>query len=553
MSKKILFTILLFSLPTFGLMLRSGIYTMHDFHAFRQYEFNKCLINGIFPCRWSPDSAWGYGEPVFNYYGQFPYLIGQLFIAVGSQVIDAVKILFILSLVLSGLSMYLLARRFWTPSGALISSILYMYAPYRAVDVWVRGALPECLAFVLYPLSFYFLDRLIESGQKKFTLTFSMCLSSLIITHNLSMYMALPFLCIWWLFRSTYFHHLLKSTGSLILSGILALGLSAFYLLPVIFENQLVTLFQTTQGYYNYAIHFVTLSQLFISRLWGYDGSTWGPNDNLSFSLGHAHWILLLLCLILLLYRRFTHTLTFKNFLFFFGLALFSIFLTHGKSEILWKLLPGMRFIQFPWRFLTQATLFISLGCGVITQLLPKKLIWLIPLVVVLTNFSFFRPDIWRSVNDAQQFSGPLWTEQIASALQDYWPSNALSQPNSPAPSAPIIISGEGLTQTLVKSAQSASYSLDIFSPQAQVQFPIVYFPGWQGTSDNQPLNLHPRGSLGVITAELPSGHHNISLGFTNTPIRTWGNIISLFFLLLLTILWTGEFPLFKNISRIKS
>ena len=60
--------------------------------------------------------------------------------------------------------------------------------------------------------------------------------------------------------------------------------LSGFYLLPVIFESYLVTVGQTTQNYYNYRIHFTTLYQLFISRFWGYGGSTWGPNDTMSFS-----------------------------------------------------------------------------------------------------------------------------------------------------------------------------------------------------------------------------------------------------------------------------
>ena len=79
MSKKYLWVLLILILPTFSLMLKNGIYTMHDFHVFRQQQFDKCLRERYFPCRWSGDAGLGYGEPVFNFYGQFPYWVGQIF------------------------------------------------------------------------------------------------------------------------------------------------------------------------------------------------------------------------------------------------------------------------------------------------------------------------------------------------------------------------------------------------------------------------------------------------------------------------------------------
>jgi len=154
--KKVLLLILLI-LPSFSLMLRPGVWTMHDFHLFRQYEFNLCADEGSFPCRWAPDSSLGYGQPLFNFYSQFPYWLGQVFIILGFQIIDSVKILFFLSLFLSASSMYLLSSRFWGRLGGLVSALFYVYAPYRAVDVWVRGALPEALAFIFFPLILYFI------------------------------------------------------------------------------------------------------------------------------------------------------------------------------------------------------------------------------------------------------------------------------------------------------------------------------------------------------------------------------------------------------------
>ena len=279
MAKKI-FLLILLTIPAFALMLRPGIYTMHDFHVFRQFEFDKCVAEKVFPCLWAPDAGRGYGEPMFNFYGQFPYWLGTIFRLSGLSVLASVKSVFILSLVLSGISMFLLARNFWGDKGALISALFYIYAPYRAVDVWVRGALPEALAFIFFPL-------ILLSVEKKKYLSFSVLIFLLLITHNLSIFMFLPFLGIWWLVRSRDWKFLP--------AGLLSLVLGSFYLLPVIFESKLVTLTQTTADYYNYSLHWTTLSQLFLSRFWGYGGSTWGPHHPMRFFPRPPHLIFSLL------------------------------------------------------------------------------------------------------------------------------------------------------------------------------------------------------------------------------------------------------------------
>src|SRR3990172_10715229 len=104
--RKILLISLLLTLPAFSRMLMHGVYTMHDPHLFRQYEYDMCLRAGNFPCRWAPDSGKGYGEPLFNFYAQAPYWLTQKFILVGFSILDSAKIVYISSLVLSGLAMY---------------------------------------------------------------------------------------------------------------------------------------------------------------------------------------------------------------------------------------------------------------------------------------------------------------------------------------------------------------------------------------------------------------------------------------------------------------
>ena len=457
--RKPLLLLLLLSLPAFSLMLRPGIYTMHDFHIFRQYEFDKCIQAKNFPCRWAPDAGLGYGEPVFNFYGQFPYWIGEIIHSFGFQIIDTVKLLFILSLVLSAFTMFIFARTYWGNLGGIISAIFYIYAPYRSVDVWVRGALPEALAFIFYPLILIFLER------KKYLL-FSLSLAALILTHNLSVFMFLPFLVVFWFYKSRDL--------KFIPAGLFSLLLSSFYLLPVIFESRLITLAKTTQDYYNYRIHFTTLRELFVSRFWGYGASLWAQKF-LSVSAGHLHWIVPLLTIGVLAITKFKKHST--NFLVFFALGLFALFLTHGKSSLIWNYLTPMKYIQFPWRFLSISTLFLSLSAGAIANLIPKNYSKItstaLVSLVILINFSFFRPDIWRSINDKEQFSGPLWDEQRSSALPDFWPQSASSLPTRFAPESPTIRIGIGFSKLL----ETRLYKIFVDSVYAKVSFPVVYVP----------------------------------------------------------------------------
>src|SRR5258708_3218762 len=289
---KFVILIIFLSIPTFFLMLRFGIFSMQDFHIFRLIEFDKCLQHLQIPCRWAQDSGAGYGEPIFNFYGQFPYWVGEIFHLISFSKIDSIKILFILSFVLSAIGMFFLSRKIWKNDlSALISSVIYLYAPYRAVDVWVRGALPEAISFVFFPLIILVMENYLEKRKRKNLLIFSLLFGLLVINHNLSIVLFAPFLIVWIVFRFLQIREI-RPFVELALAGIFSGLLSAFYILPVIFESKFIDINSTTLGVYDWRANFVTVYQLFVSRFWGYGGSTWESGDGLSLSVGQMQWIL---------------------------------------------------------------------------------------------------------------------------------------------------------------------------------------------------------------------------------------------------------------------
>lgn len=589
---KITLLIFLLTIPAFFRMLRPGIFLMQDFHLFRLFEFDRCFRDLQLPCRWAVDAGFGYGEPVFNFYTQVPYLIGQLFHLFGLQFVDSIKILFILSIVGSAWAMFLLAKQIWgTNLSAVLSAVVYVYAPYRAVDVWVRGALPEAMAFVIFPLIIFFVNDFYSTKRLRSLALLGFLLGLLLVNHNLSFLMFIPFLVVWIGFLS-FSNKKWKLILPIISSFILALFISAFYLLPVIFESRFVHLDLTIKGYFDFRAHFVTLYQIFISRFWGYGASLFGPIDDISLSIGQIQWLLPIVVLLGFIIKakkttglpmggllsregrspeRQLHSFDvkldekiprlqpwsfigkkkdWKRLMIIILIGWFALFMSHNKSTPIWEGLPFLAYMQFPWRWFSIATFSFAIASGGFALLFRDKyrslVICCTILLTILVNMSFFREDIWKNIGDKEIFSGKLWEEQISASLPDYWPTSAKDLPSGPPREEITLVEGEGFTSLVSKKSFRREYKINIDSEKGKVEFPIVFFPGWTGKVNGDQMGLYPSGSLGLITADFSKGSYSVLLTFKDTPIRTAGNLISMLsfvvFILLLKVFKSKQY-----------
>ncbi|MFC1625076.1 6-pyruvoyl-tetrahydropterin synthase-related protein [Patescibacteria group bacterium] len=524
-TKKHFFVILLvlLSIPTFFRMLRVGIYSMQDFHYFRLVEYGKCIKDLQLPCRWSADSGLGYGEPLFLFYGQISYFLGQMFRLFGLSNIFTLKLLFILSIVGSGLSMFYLSKKIWKSNFAgLISSIVYMYAPYRAVDVWVRGALPEALSFAIFPLVIYELELWFENKKEEYIIFFSLLIAILICTHNLSFIMFLVFLVPYLINKLSKEKNFKELAIKVLLYLGLSFFLSAFYIFPVIFESKFINLdLATTTGYFDFKGHFLTLKQILFSRNWGYGGSVFGEEDGLNLSVGIVQWIIPLLTIVLVGLAK---NKKIKDILLFTIIGWFTLFLTHNKSTYIWKLLPFMKYIQFPWRFLSVSVFSFSLASGAIS-LKRKRFNLLVSALIITTSigltYNFFTEDIWNRVNDNELTSGEIWQEQTRASIKDYWPNFAKKVPESFAP--------DSFENQILLAKKSNYYKYSVYSENDTIHFfPITYFPGWNAYINEKKTEVEPFGDFGLVSLEVPSGKNIIEFKFSNVFVRKIGDLISL-------------------------
>lgn len=554
-KNKLFWPILLFILiiPAFSFLLKPGYYNMHDdMQLIRQLEMEKCLKDGQIPCRWTPDLGYGYGYPLFNFYPPMPYFVGQIFRTLSFSFVNTVKLTAIVQIVLSAFFMYLLASSVFGPLGGTLAAVFYTYAPYHAVNIYVRGAMNEAWAAVFFPLIFYFCRRLILENKFKFVFGLGASFTGLLLSHNPMALTFTPFLLFWtlfWLFVKfkkpflSFLKQKLPVIIKLILSGILAIGLSAFFTLPVLFESKYVQIDSMFAGYYNYSVHFTSLYQLFISNFWGDGPSVWGPEDQMSFMIGYLHWIIPLFILIssvILLIKRKKPIQNYVFLIFVVLMGFISVFMTHNKSTFIWLLFPIVQKIQFPWRFLNHSVFFLSLSAGglvwILKDIFSKKVKLVIYssiivfVAVILINISYFKPIHYGPITDEQKFSGLAWTNQVTSGIYDYLPKTARIAAQGPAKEFVDEISPKDDTVSLYNQNKGSDWSIfeiDL-SQDSQVTLAQLAFPNNQIFDNGQLINYQIEPELGRLVIDLKPGHHQILVKFINTPLRTISDYLSL-------------------------
>jgi hypothetical protein len=537
-----LFWVILISLFSFLPLLILGYFPMHDdLQVGRLYQMDLCFRDGQIPCRWVPDMGYGYGYPLFNYYPPFPYYTAEIFHLLGLSFINSIKLMFILGLIFSGIFAYLLGRELWGKWGSLVTAAFYIYAPYHAVDVYVRGALNEFWGLVFFPAVFWAVYKVIKEESKIFLAILAFSLGLLLLSHNLMAFFITPALVGWGLFVVWYLAKPLKLIWRLLIGGLWGIGLSAFFSLPVVFERHFVHLETMFIGYFNYLAHFATVNQLFFSRFWGYGPSVWGPEDGMPFPIGQLHWIVATIFLAIFTLGWFKKKIATRNYFLVSGfwiLFLGSAFLAHQRSTPIWQALPVLAFAQFPWRFVGLASFFATALAGSVFVLIKNEgkaaiLAGLLIIAVVSFNFSFFRPEKILKITDEEKlFSAKGWHKLQTDAIFDYLPIYAQYPPAEEAPKLPQVISSQAEIKNFQKGTNWQKFEAEVES-ESIIMLPTYDFPGWQVLVNGKPVEINHENELGLITFHLRAGSHRIEAKLKDTPVRAISNFISL-------ISWVG-------------
>ena len=214
-------------------------------HLLRLGALQRAVSEGVILPRWLPDMQLGYGYPVFNFYPAGAYFVALLPTFFGATPYWAYALGFVFVLVLAGLGAMLLARdllRVASPWPALVAGVAYMYAPYLLINVYIRGSLPEALAQALLPWVLWSARRVLTRPRPTgYVLVVALTLGGLALTHSLTLMLFVPYLAIyvaviWWTNG-----HARPSLRWMLGALLAAMGISAFFWLPMLFDRQFLS------------------------------------------------------------------------------------------------------------------------------------------------------------------------------------------------------------------------------------------------------------------------------------------------------------------------
>lgn len=546
----VLLVLIAFCIPASFVLLGKGFYEPHDLHHFADiYQMYRALASGQMPPRWGPDFLYNFGYPLFNFYYVFPFYLGAGLFALIGSIQWAYKLVFVFTIFVSVVGMYLLIKEFAGKFAAVVGAVLFLYTPYRAVQIYVRGAMGEAMSLALMPLVAYLLVRIIKKPKSiKLVALGGVVGAIFILSHNYMSFLSFPWIIILALILAD-FKHIKKILFSLALSGVLMVALSAYWWIPALSEQGLVA----SQTPFPLIDHFPFIKQLIIPS-WGYGSSLPGPYDGFSFQIGIVNLLVFLSGLGLILFFGKTFKDRKKLYIGFWGVASFLImlFMMNIRSYPIWKFLPFHDFIQFPWRLLSFTTFFTAILAGILVDKLRGRWrsivgIFIIALSIGLT-FNYFKPSQIFYKTDDQYLSRFFanrsiegQTSAIAEGYREYsedyllLPKTVEKKPNF-LPTAKITSDSAEVSDIQEKSAVSFSANVDA-QKDTNVNYYSLYFPGWVVKVDGKQVETFPEEPYGQAAFRVPAGLHKIDIAFQETPLRRAFDYVSLAALIVVLVL----------------
>ncbi len=543
MKKFIPIIILVFvCLPVIQRIVTSGYFSMHDdTQIARIVVMGKAIRNGQFPVRLVSGLGYGYGYPLYNFYGPLPYYIGGFLYAAGLDGLLSTKVVMVVGMILSALTMYTLVTLLFGQTSGLLAGILYAYAPYHAVQLYVRGAVGELWAYALLPLLGTGIVLLFRP-EKRHTGVWvgGMALAGIILSHTISGYVTVVFYLISLLFyalillfkRQFHFLHL----TSYVLLLFIGLGLSAFFWLPALLEMNYTNVAGQIGITSDFHDHFVCLPQLWNS-LWGYGGSVSGCLDGMSFKVGKLHVVLAAVGVMLGVVNLRRGVLRHPIGLFTL-IGLTGVLFATQLSKPIWELIPGFAYIQYPWRFLTLIVFAASIVGSSFLMWFPKRVYRLaltipVALAIVVLNAKLFVPQVSFDRPAASFESEEELGWRVSGVSDEYLPRSFLKPENASRVARDILSSQNSSGLRVETEINTETYAKLVTYTQDSIEVTLqrLYFPGWKYWVNGVEQRVGVVHGLPVLM--IPSGRSVVELRFTNTLVRTIGNIISL-----LVVLW---------------
>ena len=473
----------------------------HDIagHLIRIEGVKDALLAGQFPTAVYPNINNGYGLLGFIY-PNISLLFPAFLRICGVSMVTAYQSMMVLINVATTVAVYVSVKSMVKSEyAAVVASVLYVLAPYRLSDLYIRAALGESLAMIFLPLALAGLYHVFLGDKKKwYLLVLGYC--GILQSHVLSCLMiafvsvVTGILLIRHLFMEKRYLSLLKALGTVLV-------LNLWYLIPFLkyysYPLGMGTIENT--GFYEYT---VSIGQLFMTRastyipLKTYEGI--GVEMPLSVGMaGAVAFAVLLFYVFSEKKQNITDTgvaAADKNgnssmiwLRVIMTISLLSVFLASPLFP--WKRLSEiesvatlMGMIQFPFRLLTITTVTLALGCGLAiinSEFLNryKKLLFGVLLVLSLISTYEILDEYVRQDVLVTRVSGGFDERD----LPEYWPEGTEKETfQDTTPWA-----NDVQISDFQKNGLSVSFSYSEAGENAFVALPMLYYPGYHAETES--------------------------------------------------------------------
>lgn len=517
-------------------LFHPGFPVLHDGqdHVARIANFYLSLTEGNLIPRWAANLNWGYGHPILMFLYPLPSYLASLFHFAGFSYIDSLKLLFGFAFVASGITMYLWIKSFLGRLPALSGAALYLFAPYRFVDLYVRGAIGEHVAFVFPPFVMYCLYKLKESKGKKpfvrycYLVLASFSVAGLILAHNAISLMFFPLIILYAIYlfwEAKYNKILFVNFLAAIIIGFL---LSAFFWMPAFFEGKYTLRDKVTAG--EYITRFVQFKDLLYGQ-WNY-----GITGQFTTQIGIMQLILLFFIPISSIYLYIKER---KLSVMLFVVLLYGVlaaFLMLNTSQEIWKVFSVLQKFQFPWRFLSVIVFCSAMVASLIVYSVKNTKKQILITILILIGALYFNSSYWHAKEFMQKpdsfFERTYYSTTDTGESAPVWSVRFMEK----TAAGPIeIIEGEGDINPLSRSSTKHLYSINALT-DVRIRENTLYFPGWKVLLNNQqlPVEFQDRLNRGLITFKLNKGVSRVEVVFQDTKLRQLANLVSLISLFML-------------------
>lgn len=528
-------------LPFLWLGTASG----HDFefHAPSWLDVAYQWKQGILFPRWTAWTNHGFGEPRFIFYPPLSWILGAALTLILPDA--AVPIIFIVLVqTFAGLSAYLLLRHLISRRAAILGSAFYVVNPNALLLTYVRSDFAEQLACAILPLLLLATLRLcglLDTPQSRHSSVacFALSFAGVWLSNAPAAVIASYSVCLviaWAAFTQASLRIVFRAAAALLLG----FGFAAFYIIPAAYEQR-----------------WVNIGQALSSGLFPWQNFLFTAIDDVEHTW--FNWIasictlalILLLALTALASRRFSSTAmeNSRAAVPLLLLAAVATFLTTHWSAPLWNLLPKLRFVQFPWRWISILALLATCFLALASERRRGWLWFAAVLLLILPLANFLIANTWWDPDEMSIQHGAITSGRGFDGTDEYDPigDDHLDLPVD-APLAKILPADSAET-----SVPRAQLRIDHWTTiektihvdaqcDARIALRVLNYPAWRVELNGHPLPPERLDDVNQMVVPVSAGTSEIDVQFTRTLDRKIGNVVSaLSAFVVLFLFWRGR------------